>query len=335
MTAKEVDRLAKKWREGSLSAADREKFEQWYQSFDDTRLEIDSDEGESAMQSRIYHKIAAMGAIVDRQPNATSRAGRWWYVAAAASLLLAFLFYWSRQNAFSDKPWVAHRNVRAGDTIRQEILPDGSIIWLKPGATLHYVKAFKHRNVILTGEALFEVAKRAGRPFRVQVGDYVTTVLGTSFNIRQADNNKDMEVVVLTGKVAVRKQPDRESNSVEDSPEIVLLPNQRLKTDGDLLLSDVPRVEHIELYHDNQYTQGTTYNMWFDDTPFQEVARRISMKFGVDLEAEDDRYNGCRIRANLNDQSLKYTVELVAATLGGAEYKIEQNKIVLKGGGCL
>jgi len=335
MTPQEVNRLAKKWQEGTISTEERARFEQWYRSFDDTRLEIDSDEGEAVMKSRLYRQIARSGTIADDRQ--TPNHAVWWRYSAAAALLLAlFLVYWNHQNAFSDRPWIAHIHIHAGDTIRQEILPDGSIIWLKPGASLHYLKAFEKRNVQLTGEALFEVSKINKRPFRVWVGDYIATVLGTSFNIRQSDNHKDMEVVVLTGKVAISKQQPkvgRQDQTAMTSPEVVLMPNQRLKT-GRGQRMEVPPVETLELRQENEYTQGTAYNMWFNDTPFKEVIRRISMKFGVAVEAEGDRYDTCRISANLSDQSLEYSTELVAAALG-AQYELKKNKIILKGGGCL
>ena len=335
MTPQEIDRLARKWQDGTISDEERVRFERWYRSFDDTVLEIDGNEGEAAMKSRLYRRIVDAGAIIDVRP--TRDRLKWMrYTAVAALLLVAFLFYWNRQNAFIDQPWIAHVNVHAGNTIRQEILPDGTIIWLKPGATLHYLKAFKSRDVQLTGEALFEVSKMHGRPFRVRVGDYVATVLGTSFNIRQSENNKDMEVVVLTGKVAVSRQhtmPENQLNAAASKPEIVLMPNQQLKT-GERLQPEASAVKTIDLKYDNEYTQGTAYNMWFDDTPFEEVARRISTKFGVTVEASGGQYRTCRISANLIDQSLEYTAELVAAALG-AEYTIEKDKIKLKGGGCL
>jgi len=333
MTPEEVDRLAKKWQDGTISTEDRARFEHWYRSFDDAKLYIDSNEGEAAMKSRIYQGIAAAGKITEVQRPG----GRplWWrYSAAAAVLLVLFLFYWNRQNAFKDRPWIAHIHVDAGTSVKQEILPDGSIIWLRPGASLHYIKAFKNRDVDLTGEALFEVSKIAGRPFKVHVGDYMATVLGTSFNIRQADNSKDMEVVVLTGKVAISRQRERSEQDVQQAGQtVVLTPNQRLQTKNGLKL-EMPIVETVELPQNNEYTQGTAYNMWMDDTPFEQVARRITTKFGVAIEVEDDRYSNCRISANLNDQSLEYTAELVAAALG-ATYEIQKNKIMLKGGGCL
>lgn len=337
MTPEEIDRLAKKWQDGTISDEEYARFEQWYDSFDDTVLKIDSDEGEAAMKSRLYQQITHVGGIAHtdllplyRRPFVLR------YAAVAAVLLVAFLFYWNHQNAFIDLPWVAHVDVRAAEEVRQEILPDGSIIWLKPGASLHYKKDFVRRDVVLVGEALFEVSKNPGHPFRVQVGDYVATVLGTSFNIRQSANRKDMEVVVLTGKVAVRKQQQKAEGEVyaaKAAAEVVLMPNQRLKTSRGLRL-EAPPVETLELPQENEYTQGTTYNMWFNDTPFKEVARRISTKFGITIEIDNERYNACRISANLNDQPLEYSVELVAAALG-AEYKIEKNKVTLKGGGCL
>lgn len=336
MTREEVDRLAKKWRDGTISDQERMQFEQWYRSFDDSILEIDSNEGEAAMKLRLYRQIADQGAIPTARSVRYPRLSWMRYAAAVALLLLAFLLYWNHQNTFTDLPWIAHVEVRAEGEVRRAILPDGSIIWLRPGATLHYLKTFDQRKVQLTGESLFEVAKIPERPFCVQVGDYVATVLGTSFNIRQAENKKDIEVVVLTGAVAVsRNQPamlgDAGAGSLTE--EVVLLPNQRLTTQHEREHKQ-PEIVLMQLPEDNAYVQGTSYSMKFDNTPFDEVARRITLKFDIAIEAEDGRYRDCRISADLSDQSLEYTIELVTAALG-AEYEMLKDKIILKGGGCL
>ena len=64
-------------------------------------------------------------------------------------------------------------------------LPDGTQVWMNAASSLRFPTAFTGgtRQVTLTGEAYFEVAKDAGHPFGVAVKDMKVTVLGTHFNV--------------------------------------------------------------------------------------------------------------------------------------------------------
>lgn len=64
------------------------------------------------------------------------------------------------------------------------MLADGSRVWMNAGSRLRYPERFgRSREVYLTGEAYFEVAKDSCRPFRVHTEDYGVEVLGTRFNV--------------------------------------------------------------------------------------------------------------------------------------------------------
>lgn len=64
-------------------------------------------------------------------------------------------------------------------------LEDGTEVWLHPSSTLKYPVCFTgpQRNVTLTGEAYFKVAKNPDKPFRVHCNGVVTEAVGTEFNI--------------------------------------------------------------------------------------------------------------------------------------------------------
>src|SRR5882724_7966691 len=66
------------------------------------------------------------------------------------------------------------------------ILPDGTTVTLNLGTKLGYPAAFSGstRDVYLTGEAYFEVKNNTSQPFLVHTGNFVTRVLGTTFNIK-------------------------------------------------------------------------------------------------------------------------------------------------------
>jgi len=85
------------------------------------------------------------------------------------------------------------------------ILPDGSKVWLNNASSLRYPTSFsgKSREVALSGEAYFEVAKDAAKPFTVKLANLVVDVLGTSFNIMAYGDDPVVKTTLLTGKVSV------------------------------------------------------------------------------------------------------------------------------------
>lgn len=65
------------------------------------------------------------------------------------------------------------------------VLPDGTRVWLDASSSIHFPTAFPsgNREVTITGQAYFEVAKNANQAFIVQAKDQAITVLGTHFNV--------------------------------------------------------------------------------------------------------------------------------------------------------
>lgn len=80
-------------------------------------------------------------------------------------------------------------------------LDDGSIVTLNTASRIESRMTTQERTVrLLEGEAYFEVAHDASRPFRVYAGDGMTVAVGTAFSVRlKADA---VEVLVSEGKVA-------------------------------------------------------------------------------------------------------------------------------------
>ncbi|SEW51858.1 FecR family protein [Chitinophaga arvensicola] len=84
-------------------------------------------------------------------------------------------------------------------------LPDSSRVWMSPNTEIRYDDAFAEGNrvVQLSGEAFFEVAPDAKKPFLVRTGLLTTTVLGTSFNVNAYPRDTISKVTLLTGAVLV------------------------------------------------------------------------------------------------------------------------------------
>jgi len=87
----------------------------------------------------------------------------------------------------------------------QLVLNDGSKVWLNSASSLSFPAVFKGatREVEITGEAYFEVAKNAKMPFKVKVNNTVVEVLGTHFNIMAYNDEEAIKTTLLEGSVKI------------------------------------------------------------------------------------------------------------------------------------
>jgi ferric-dicitrate binding protein FerR (iron transport regulator) len=187
--------------------------------------------------------------------------------------------------------------------VTKQILSDGTIVWLKGNSRLAFPAKFgdNKREVTLEGEALFEVAKDEEHPFRIYCGTLTTTVLGTSFNIR--DTGEEIAVSVLTGKVSVASQKT-EQRIIYSNESIVYSETHAT-------------VEHAHPTETaiHEFTRGTEYAMAFNDASMIEVIQRIEKKFEVGINLKDTAILKSLITADMTDQSLENTMEIIGQAL--------------------
>ena len=88
------------------------------------------------------------------------------------------------------------------------ILPDGTKVYLNAASTLRYPTVFtgSRRKVEITGEAWFEVAKVANKPFIVSIDkETEVEVLGTSFDVNAYKDDNRIEATLVEGLIRVKK----------------------------------------------------------------------------------------------------------------------------------
>ena len=92
--------------------------------------------------------------------------------------------------------------------VRDVTLPDGSLVTLGADSSLRVAMDETARRVTLrAGEAYFDVAKDARRPFTVEADDTQAEALGTAFELRRA--GEGLQVAVAEGLVEVRLGAER------------------------------------------------------------------------------------------------------------------------------
>ncbi len=161
------------------------------------------------------------------------------------------------------------------------VLADGSKVWLNAGSVLKYSSDFnkKDREVILDGEAYFDVAKNKDKPFLVKTSKLTLRVLGTSFNVKSYSDEKTIETTLIKGSVKVEKSEINGSVS-----NYILKPNQKAifnKSDGAIRfydLSDRTINAHITKGSPLSKIQMRLQSKEVDDEPNPLIEKDISWK---------------------------------------------------------
>ncbi len=271
--------------------------------------------------------------------------GRW---AAAAAVMLAIGLGWvyyrqvslpvQEQYAATDTVVAKGKNgmVTERNTTKEPLtftLPDGSTVELSPASEISYPKQFEgdKRQVILTGEAFFNVVRNPAKPFLVFSDDVITKVLGTSFRVKAYPDQKDIVVAVRTGKVAVyaREAAKDLTGKVVDRRVISLTPNQqaefsRIRAEFRKTLVARPIVIDKEI---------RPAEFEFDETPVVEVFRRIEKAYGIEIIYDSDALRDCALSASLSQESLDDKLRIVCRGIE-ATSEIIDGKIVIRSNGC-
>lgn len=136
-------------------------------------------------------------------PVARLRMVRWvGTLAAAAAIVIMGIVAW--RGTSGGRPQYAVAASAGAGLVKRVNLPDGSTVRLNSGATVHVTYSRASRRIELTeGEASFEVAKDAARPFVVRTAGVDVRAIGTVFTVSR--RSQAVEVLVTEGKVQVNE----------------------------------------------------------------------------------------------------------------------------------
>jgi hypothetical protein len=214
------------------------------------------------------------------------------------------------------------------DVAHEVLLVDGSKVILQPGATIRHA-AFLHpdkREVYLEGNAFFDIAKDASRPFYVYTKDLVVRVLGTSFHVTTNKDNGDVTVLVQSGKIAVSQK----SNPARK--QLILVSNQKVLYRGqtqDLVQGDEVPGKVAE--YRPPATAPIPFN--FDETPVAEIFHSLESAYGIPVHFDPKTFATCTVTTSLADETFEEKLKIICEAIS-ASYKIEGNQVFIDGKGC-
>lgn len=187
-------------------------------------------------------------------------------------------------------------------------LEDGSRIYLNTATRVALRYSRGRRGIELkTGEALFDVAKDAARPFIVQAGDQRVTALGTSFAVRH--DPRRTEVVLVTGKVTVENRPAApgQRDATADTA-VTLQPGERLTIVGHKPRLDTPVLDSAIAWRRGQVV--------LEDTPLSEAVDEMNRYSASRLEVEEPEAARLRVDGLFQAGDSASFAQVVALTYG-------------------
>jgi transmembrane sensor len=202
---------------------------------------------------------------------------------------------------------------------RQVVLADGSMVVLRAGSTLDYPGHFSGsaREVILNGEAFFDIARDTSKPFIIRTGNIKTVVLGTAFTIKAWDYEKQVTVSVSRGKVKVE---DNEKTLA------ILTANQQMQYD-----ESNDNIEQRQFVAEELIPGWTHEDLVFSSESLESIAQTLSRHYGVNISISDNDLAGTIIVSSFSGaEPLENILEILCRINGDVHYSIDGKEIILR-----
>ncbi len=268
----------------------------------------------------------------------------WWLsVPAAAAVAIGFILYYPSEKEtkkINHVPALNTVSTKSGSKSKVQ-LPDGTQVWLNADSKITYDENFMGnvREVQLSGEAYFDVVKNKTHPFIIHTHSIDLKVLGTAFNVRSYDNEKNTETSLLRGSVEItlRNNPDKK---------IILSPNEKLMVQNDdfSLINNKPAESTLKekdpmmilsKVHFKKEDSLPVETLWlknklaFDGESLEDVASKIERWYDVKVNILDEKLKNSQYSAVFEDESLQQVMEALRLT-GNFKYTINKKEVTIK-----
>lgn len=151
-------------------------------------------------------------------------------------------------------------------------LSDGTCLYVNSGTRVVYPLTFGtgDRTVFVEGEAYFEVAKDAERPFIVKTGNVSVRVLGTKFNVF-AYEGENPNVVLVEGSVDIATAKSRRR----------MKPGEMVEASG----TDLSTPQKVDV---EPYISWTKSELIYENEPLSAVFKRLQIYYGLEFDLKCD-----------------------------------------------
>lgn len=180
-------------------------------------------------------------------------------------------------------------------------LSDGTKVWINSGSRLVFPVVFskKTREVYLEGEAIFDVAHNADKPFRVKSSTQNIEVLGTVFNVSHYPDDQVMNTVLKSGSIKI-------SYLDQEDKGFVMKPGTLSSFDRSEKQVTVKQVDP------NEYFSWRDGFISLNNNSLQDIVNRISRYYNVPIKIQGEQMEEVTFSGRLD---LSDEFEKVLATI--------------------
>lgn len=200
------------------------------------------------------------------------------------------------------------------------VLSDGTVVHMNSGSTLKYPVVFlknQNRNVFLTGEAYFKVAKNKAYPFTVNTQEIKVEVLGTEFNVSSYTEDITTDIVLVEGKVGLYKGKKVNDNLVKLTPGL-----KGSITKGQQIIT-------TEKVNTATYTAWVHGSLVFKNMPFDAIIKKLERHYNVTFINKNKALGKEIFNASFDKESIDVVLKILSDSYA-IDYKIKDNKIIIE-----
>ena len=234
--------------------------------------------------------------------------------AAAAAVVLLCLSVWT---AYLYMQPATIQTVSTLAETRTVHLPDGTSVTLNHYSSLSYPERFKsdNREVELSGEAYFEVAKDKDKPFIVKTKEQSIEALGTKFNVSAYPTDSLLTTTLLEGSVLLTTQ-----NLLHP---MVLKPNEQF------VYNKRTRSALLQQVDANRFVSWTTGYYYFPEQSLEAILYRLSHVYGVQFTVKSEALKRRTFTGTFyRGQSIKDIMEIIHLSIP-VRYKIDDHHVTI------
>lgn len=233
-------------------------------------------------------------------------------VAAIIAVTLLGTYIYNEFNPEEELLAMQKITVPAGQRINLE-LSDGTVVWLNSRSTIQYPASFsgKKRTIHLNGEAYFEVAHNAQKPFIVETTKGNVEVLGTKFNLEAYADNNTFVTSLMEGSVKV-------TSGVK---ELLIKPDEMAVLEQGRL-----KAKPIEDYNVYRWKEGL---ICFKDETFFNIMSKFETCYGVTIKIENKKVINSRYTGKFRQSDgISYALRVLQKDVKFTFERNEDNQII-------
>lgn len=279
-------------------------------------------------ESYVQHKLKDVWTKIDNasttEPVKKITAMPVFLKAAAIMLLVAGagVLFLAKRTTAPGLTTALMDTIQSGRQKLYTTLDDGTQVTLNRNSSIIFNKEFgkEKRHIILNGEAFFDVAHNASKPFIVDAGNVNVTVKGTAFNINAYKDRKDLEVALIRGLVEVSNKYNKENKMLLRPEQVVRIPIIKT-TQIQFQVDTIPKPERL--------LASLTDTLVFKKQRLEDLAKQLEKKYQVLIQIKSDGLKNKRFSGMFARETITEALDALNTSFPFS-YKIEGTKVVIE-----